>query len=87
MPLPPYDGKTDLRAYMAQFQCVARGNGWNEVQGVAQLTAALRGAALEVLTTVPSEGVTLEDLHSALKNRFGMDQQSELVKAQLNRRK
>ena len=53
---------------MAQFQCVARGNGWNEVQGVEQLTAALRGAALEVLTTVPSEGVTLEDLHSVLKN-------------------
>ena len=67
MPLPPYDGKMDLRAYMAQFQCVARGNGWNEVQGVAQLTAALCGAALEVLTTVPREGVTLEDLHSVLK--------------------
>ena len=27
VPLAPYDGKTDLRAYMAQFQCVARGNG------------------------------------------------------------
>ena len=54
---------------------------------MAQLTAALHGTALEVLTTVPSEGVTLEDLHSALKNRFGMDQQSELVKAQLNGRK
>ena len=54
---------------------------------MAQLTAVLRGTALEVLTTVPSEGVTLEDLHSALKNRFGMDQQSELVKAQLNGRK
>ena len=72
---------------MAQFHCVARGNGWNEVQGVAQLTAAPRGTALEVLTMVPSEGVTLEDLHSARKNRFGMDQQSEVVKAQLSGRK
>ena len=39
---------------------------------------------MEVLTTVPEEGATLEDLYSALKKRFGMDQQSELVKAQLS---
>ena len=84
MPLLPYNGKTDLRAFIAQFSCVSKSNGWNEVQGVAQLTAALRGAAREVLTTVPEDGETLEDLYSALKNRFGMDQQSELVKAQLS---
>ena len=87
MPLPPYDGKTDLRAYLAQFRCVAMGNGWNDVQGRAQLTAALRGAASEVLTTITWEGATLEDLYSALNNRFGMEQQSELVKAQLSERK
>ena len=81
--LPPYDGKTDLRAYLAQFDCVARGNGWNSEQGTAQLTAALHGAASEVLTTLPLEGVTPADLYSALNSRFGVEQQSELVKAQL----
>ena len=87
MPLPPYDGKTDLRAYLAQFHYMARGNGWNQVQGVAQLTAALRGAASEVLTTLPLEGVTPADVYSAINNQFGMGQQSELVKAQLSGRK
>ena len=87
VPLPPYDGKTDLMASLAQFHFVARGNGWDQVQGMAQLTAALRGAASEVLTTIPLEGATLADLYSALNNRFGMEQQSELVKAQLRGRK
>jgi len=62
VPLLPYESKTDLRVFIAQFRCVARSNGWNKVQGTAQLTAALRGAALEVLPTVPEEGATLEDL-------------------------
>ena len=45
---------------------------------------ALRGTASEVLITIPSGGVTLSSLHSALNNRFGVEQQSELVKAQLS---
>ena len=40
----------------------------------------------KTLTTVPSEAVTMEELHSALKNRFGMNQQSELVKKDINLR-
>ena len=35
VPLLPYDGKTDLRAFIAQFRCVPKSNGWNEVQGAA----------------------------------------------------
>ena len=80
VPLPLYDGKTDLRAFIAQFRCVARSNGWSQVQGAAQLTAALRGAALEVLTTVPEEGATLEDLYSALKNDLAWTSRASLLK-------
>ena len=49
--------------------------------------AALRGVAAEVLTTMPPGAITLAGLRSALSNRFGIEQQSELVKAQLSGRK
>ena len=54
--LGTYDGKTDLRTYLAQFDHVARGNGWSVDEGGTQLIAALRGAAADVLTTMPLEG-------------------------------
>ena len=41
--LGTYDGKMDLRAYLAQFDCVAKGNGWSVNEGTAHLTAALCG--------------------------------------------
>ena len=43
--------------------------------------------AAEVLTTMPTGGITLAGLLSALNSRFGVEQQSELVKAQLSGRK
>ena len=87
MPLAPYDGKTDLRAYLAQFDHVARGNGWSVDESGIHLMAALCGTAAEVMTTMPPGGITLAGLHSALNNHFGVEQQSELVKAQLSGRK
>ena len=87
MPLAPYDGKTDLREYLAQFDHVARGNGWSADESGIHLVAALRGAAAEVLTTMPPGAMTLAGLRLALSNQFGIEQQSELVKAQLSGRK
>ena len=87
MPLEPYDGKTDLRAYMAQFDHMARGNGWGMDESGIHLVAVLRGMAAEVLTTMPPGGIMFAGLRSALNNRFGVEQQSELVKAQLSGRK
>ena len=84
MPLAPYDGKTDLRAYLVQFDHVAKGNGWRADESGIHLVAALRGTAAEVLTTMPPGAMTLAGLRSALSNRFGIEQQSELVKAQLS---
>ena len=68
VPLAPYDGKTDLRAYLAQFDHVARGNGWSADESGIHLVAALRGAAAEVLPTMPLGAMTLADLRSALSN-------------------
>ena len=87
MPLAPYDKKTDLRAYLAKFDHVARGNGWSVEESGIHLVLALHGAAAEVLTTMPPGGITLAGLRSALNNQFGVEQQSELVKAQLSGRK
>ena len=84
MPLAPDDGKTDLRADLAQFDHVARDYGWSVEESGIHLVAALRGAAADVLTTMPPGGITLSGLRSALNNRFGVEQQSELVKAQLS---
>ena len=51
------------------------------------LVAALQGVVAEVLTTLPPGAITLAGLRSALNNRFGIEQQSELVKTQLANRK
>ena len=87
MQLVPYDGKSDLRAYLAQFDHVCRGNGWGPDEGRMHLGAALRGVAAEILTTLPPGAITLAGLRSALNNRFGIEQQSELVKTQFANRK
>ena len=84
MLLAPYNGKTDLRAYLAQFDHVAKGNGWSVDESWIHLVAALRGVVAEVLTTMPPGAMTLAGLRSARSNRFGIEQQSELVKVQLS---
>ena len=43
-----------------------------------------RGTVAEVLTTMPLRAMTLAGLRSALNNRFGIEEQSELVKVQLS---
>ena len=51
------------------------------------LAAALHGVAAMVLTTLPPGAITLAGLRLALNNRFGIEQQSELVKTHLVNRK
>ena len=87
VPQAPYDGKTDLRAYLAQFDHVVSGNDWSADESGIHLVAELRGAAAEVLTTMPLGAITLADLRSARNNQFWIEQQSELVKAQLSGQK
>ena len=77
MQLAPHDSKSDLRAYLAQFDHVCRGNSWGPDEGGMHLVAVLRGVAAEVLTTLPPGAITLAGLPSALNNLFGIEQQSE----------
>ena len=60
--LTPYDGKSDLRAYLAQFDHVCRGNGWCLEEGGIHLVATLRGVAADVLTPLPPGAITLAGL-------------------------
>ena len=80
MLLAPYDGKTDLRAYLAQCDHVARGNGWSVEESGIHLVAALRGVAGEVLTTMPPGGITLARLRSALHNDLEWNSRASLLK-------
>ena len=49
--------------------------------------SSILASCFNVLTMMPPGGITLAGLHSALNNCFGVEQQSELVKAQVSGRK
>ena len=68
MLLAPYDGKTDLRAYLAQFDHVSKGNGWSTDDSGIHLVVALRGMAADILATMPMGAIALASLRSVLNN-------------------
>ena len=68
MLLAPYDGKTDLRAYLAQFDHVSRGNGWSTDDSGIHLVVALRGMAADVLSTMPMGAIALASLNNSVLN-------------------
>ena len=75
VPLVRYDGRSDLGAFLAQFYCAARGNGWYKDESGIHLMAALHSVALEVLTAMPGHAISVETLITALKSQFGVEQQ------------
>ena len=82
-----FDGKSNWRDYRAQFNIVARLNGWDEAAKASFLASSLRGPALEVLGDLQEED--REDyplLVAALEQRFGNRNQAELHKVQLKTR-
>ena len=82
-----FDGKSNWRDYRAQFDIVARMNGWDEKAKASHLASSLRGPALEVLGDLPEwdrEDYPL--LIAALEQRFGNKNQAELHKVQLKTR-
>jgi len=85
--LAEYDGKVSWNAFQAQFETVARRQGWNDEEKAYQLVISLKGAAVEVL-----EHLTVAQMRSytcvvrALQRRFGRRQQPEVYRAQLKTR-
>ncbi|ROT67655.1 hypothetical protein C7M84_014239 [Penaeus vannamei] len=85
--LAEYDGKVSWNAFQAQFETVARRQGWNDEEKAYKLVISLKGAAVEVL-----EHLTAAQMRSyacvvrALQRRFGCRQQPEVYCAQLKTR-
>ncbi|CAL1672121.1 unnamed protein product [Lasius platythorax] len=67
-----FDGSVPLREFLAQFDLIARANGWNSCQKTLALAACLRGKAWTVLDGVSEiENLEFADLKSKLELRFG----------------
>ncbi|RXN32933.1 Retrovirus-related Pol poly from transposon [Labeo rohita] len=67
-----YDGCSFYEAFQKKFELVAEVNGWDEVERVGQLAAALDGDAQQVLLDVQGSQVySSQALHQALLRRFG----------------
>lgn len=82
-----YDGKVAWEAYIAQFEMLARAQGWDEAERALQLVTALRGPALETLSHLPAAKQTcFASLSEALQRRFGHRHQAEVYRAQLKKR-
>jgi hypothetical protein len=66
-----YDGKTDIRNYLVQFDLTANYNGWNDEECGLQLATSLIGEAREVLSFLPLEMASdYESLYEALMKRY-----------------
>ena len=79
-----FDGKSNWRDYRAQFNIVARMNGWDEAQKASFLASSLRGLALEVLGDLQEDDREDYPLFiAALEQHFGNRKKAELHKVQL----
>ena len=72
---PPYDGRSSLEAYRAQFEMLSQLNHWTETEKATLLAVSLRGAALTVLSNLTRERRgDYRALVIAMEKRFGADQ-------------
>jgi predicted aspartyl protease len=82
-----YDGSMSWDIFMSHFDTVRRYNRWGEEEALAQLKAALRGAAAQVLLLDRVQRFTLSTLRTALQQRFGDAQQASRYRTELRNRR
>ena len=80
--LDRYDGSTALETFRIQFETCSEYNGWNEFDRLAQLKAALRGAAAQVMLG-DSEPTTCQELWADLQQNFGTSGHEAQFESQL----
>jgi len=79
-----FDGKVSWEAYHAQFEILAKAQGWSVGDRALHLVASLRGQAVEVLGHLtPVQRASYRDVVEALRRRFGHFQQAEVHRARL----
>ena len=82
-----YDGKTSWIDYLAHFEICCEINGWNFAQRTQYLSVSLRGAACQVMCSLPvHKRRDYRELIQALGRRFHPENQSELYRVQLRNR-
>ena len=84
--LDRYDGSTALETFRIQFETCSEYNGWSEFDRLAQLKAALRGSAAQVLLG-DGEPVTCQELWADLQQNFGTSGHEAQFKSQLKVRR
>lgn len=83
-----YDGRTAWDAYKTQFEMLANLNGWNGVEKATYLAINLKGAALTVLSNLPTQSRSdYTALTAALDSRFGVAHQAKLNRTCLRNRR
>ena len=83
-----FNGRSDFRDWLKQFEIVARWNGWNEEEMGSVLASSLRGSAQQVLRDLPADEVeNYESLVQALSRRFQPKGREGLHKDELKSRK
>ena len=70
---PNYDGKTQLKDFLFQFEVIRKFNKWADEDAVFQLLMSCEGDALAVLcgNDVHPDGMTYEELVDLMRREFG----------------
>ena len=85
--VPAFDGRIPWESYSAQFELLAQTNRWPDNQKALQLALALRGGAINVLSSIdPQERDSYFVLARALQQRYGTQGQPDLAKSKLRSR-
>ena len=76
---PCFDGSSSLSVFKFQFQTVANRNGWEDDEKTLELILAIKGAAAEILKTLPtSRRNNYNELMLALQRKFGYEHKRAL---------
>lgn len=82
-----FDGRVSLEAYLAQFEFLARAQGWGQEERALNLVSSLKGPALEVLSQLtPAQQESYADVVSVLERRYGNKHQAEVFRARFRAR-
>ena len=84
----PFDGKEPVHSFLAHFQVCADFNRWDDADRKHWLQWCLKGRAQQMLWDLSTDQIsTYASMVTALRERFGSDQQAEVYRIQLHTRR
>lgn len=86
--VPTFDGERSWAVFEAQFRSIAESCNWSETEKGRRLLSALRGAAADLVQTLPpAEFENYASLSGRLCEHYGSTQRGIVAEAELERRK